>query len=35
MTAKTKASTDTANKDAAKRFAELIGPTDPRLVREI
>jgi predicted metal-dependent peptidase len=35
MTAKTKASTDTANRDDAKRFAELIGPTDPRLDREV
>jgi hypothetical protein len=23
--------TDTSNKDDAKRFAELIGPTDPKL----
>ena len=35
MTAKTKASTDTANRDDAKRFAELIGPTDPKLDREV
>jgi predicted metal-dependent peptidase len=35
MTAKTKASTDTANRDDAKRFAELIGPTDSRLDREV
>ena len=27
--------TDTANKDDAKRFAELIGPTDPKLDREV
>jgi len=35
MTAKTKASTDTANRDDAKRFAELIGPMDPKLDREV
>ena len=35
MTAKTTASTDTANRDDAKRFAELIGPTDPKLDREV
>ena len=35
MTAKTKASTDTANRDDAKRFAELIGPTDSKLDREV
>ena len=35
MTAKTQTSTDTANRDDAKRFAELIGPTDPRLDREV
>jgi predicted metal-dependent peptidase len=27
--------TDTANKDDAKRFAELIGPTDPKVDREV
>jgi predicted metal-dependent peptidase len=27
--------TDTSNKDDAKRFAELIGPTDPKLDREV
>jgi len=35
MTAKNTASTDTANRDDAKRFAELIGPTDPKLDREV
>ena len=29
------AQTDTQNRDDAKRFAELIGPTDPRLDREV
>ena len=28
-------STDTANKDLAKKFASLIGPTDPKLDREV
>lgn len=28
-------STDTANKDLAKKFANLIGPTDPKLDREV
>ena len=27
--------TDTANKNDAKRFAELIGPTDPKVDREV
>jgi predicted metal-dependent peptidase len=27
--------TDTANKDDAKRFSELIGPTDPKVDREV
>jgi predicted metal-dependent peptidase len=35
MTAKNTASTDTANRDDAKRFAELIGPMDPKLDREV
>jgi len=35
MTAKNTASTDTANRDDAKRFAELIGPTDSKLDREV
>ena len=28
-------STDTANKDMAKKFAQLIGPTDPKVDREV
>jgi predicted metal-dependent peptidase len=35
MTAKNTASTDTANRDDAKRFAELIGPMDSKLDREV
>jgi len=31
----TTATTDTVNKDDAKRFANLIGPTDPKLDREV
>ena len=35
MTAKNTASTDTVNRDDAKRFAELIGPIDPKLDRAV
>lgn len=33
--AQTSTATSTQNKDDAKRFAELIGPTDPKLDREV
>ena len=35
MSAQTTSTADTVNKDDAKRFANLIGPTDPKLDREV
>lgn len=35
MTVLQATATDTTNKDDAKRFADLIGPTDPKLDREV